>query len=482
MINKAEKKQKENLISDKKEKKKFKIPHTYVILFSVIIIMAILTYIVPAGEFARVIEPNTGRSVVDPTSFQAVEQNPASFFDLFKSIPKGMKAAGSIIFFIFIVGGAFQIITATGAIESGIGKVAYKLQGKEKLLIPIFLIMFSIAGGTIGMAEEAIVFIPIGIALARALGFDAITGTAMITLGAACGFTSGFMNPFTVGVAQGISELPLFSGIQFRLVILVVMLIITTWYLMRYANKVKKDPSLSFVKELEDEERHKTIDLNNLPKLENNHKLVLAVVVAGFSILIYGVFKNGWYFTEIAACFLAVGIISGFVGKLGPSEMANEFVVGARSLVFGALVVGVARGILVVMQDGMIIDSIINGMANAISTLPKSISVLGMYIVQVVINFFIPSGSGQAATTMPIMAPLADLIGVNRQIAVTAYQFGDGFTNSIIPTSAALMGVLSVAKISYDRWVKFLWPLMLIWLGTGAVFLVIANAINYGPF
>ena len=162
--------------------------------------------------------------------------------------------------------------------------------------------------------------------------------------------------------------------------------------------------------------------------------------------------------------------------------MADEFVVGARSLVFGALVVGVARGILVVMQDGMIIDSIINGMSSAISVLPKAISVLGMYVVQVIINFFIPSGSGQAATTMPIMAPLADLIGVNRQIAVTAYQFGDGFTNSIIPTSAALMGVLSVAKISYDRWVKFLWPLMLIWLGTGAVFLVIANAINYGPF
>jgi uncharacterized ion transporter superfamily protein YfcC len=469
-------------MTTKNVNKRMKVPHTYVILFAVIIIMAMLTYVIPAGEFDRVEDPITGRSVVDPDSFHQVDSNPTTPFELFQTIPKGLKAAGSIVFFIFIVGGAFQIITATGAIEAGIGKVAVKLQGKEKLMIPMFLLLFSIAGGTIGMAEEAIVFVPIGIALARALGYDAITGTAMITLGAACGFTSGFMNPFTVGVAQGISELPLFSGIEFRLVILVVMLVITSWYLMKYGRKIKDDPSLSIVKELEERESHMKISLDDLPVMERQHVLVLLAVVAGFAAIIYGVFKNGWYFTEIGSAFLAVGVISGFLGKMGPSKIAEEFVVGARSLVFGALVVGVARGILVVMQDGRIVDSIINGMATAISTLPKSISVLGMYVVQIVINFFIPSGSGQAAATIPIMAPLADLIGVNRQIAVTAYQFGDGFTNSIIPTSAALMGVLSVAKISFEKWVKFLWPLMLIWLVTGAVFLIVANMINYGPF
>ncbi|KPU27353.1 C4-dicarboxylate ABC transporter permease [Caloranaerobacter sp. TR13] len=464
------------------EKKKFKVPHTYVILFSVIIIMAVLTYIIPAGQFERVKDPNTGRTVVDPASFHVVEQNPTKLFDLFKAVPKGMKDAASIVFFIFIVGGAFQIITATGAIEAGIGKIALALKGKEKLLIPIFLVLFSIAGGTFGMAEEAIVFVPIGIALARALGFDAITGTAMITLGAACGFTSGFMNPFTVGVAQGIAELPLFSGIGLRLIILVFMLIVTAWYVMRYGNMVKKDPSKSIVRELELEEKDKVIDLTNIPKLESNHYLVLLAVVAGFGFIIWGVFKSGWYITEIGSMFLAMGIVGGFLGKLGPSKIAEEFVKGARSIVFGALVVGIARGILIVMEDGLIIDSIINGLALAIKNLPKSISVLGMYVVQVIINFFIPSGSGQAAATMPIMAPLADVIGVNRQVAVTAYQFGDGFTNSIIPTSAALMGVLSIAKIKYEKWVKFLWPLMLMWLGLGAIFLIIANAINYGPF
>lgn len=235
----------------KPEKKKFfKVPHTYVILFIVILIMAVLTYIIPAGEFVRVEDPNTGRTVVDPASFHGVDQNPTSFFDLWKSVPNGMKDAAGIIFFIFIVGGSFQIITSTGAIEAIISRIALKLEGKDKLMIPIFLILFSIFGGTIGMAEEAIVFVPIGIALSRALGYDAIVGTAMVTLGAACGFTSGFMNPFTVGVAQGIAELPLFSGIWYRFIILGVMLVITTANLLRYGAKVKANPEKSIVWEL----------------------------------------------------------------------------------------------------------------------------------------------------------------------------------------------------------------------------------------
>ncbi len=467
----------------KVEKKKFfKVPHTYVILFLVILTMAILTYIIPAGEYVRVEDPNTGRTVVDPASFHPIDQNPTGFFDLWQSIPKGMTAAAGIIFFIFLVGGSFEIISGTGAIEAGISRIAVKVQGKDKIIIPIFVVIFSIFGGTIGMAEEAIVFVPIGIALARALGYDAIVGTAMVTLGAACGFTSGFMNPFTVGVAQGIAEIPLFSGMWFRLIILAVMIVVTSAYILRYAAKVKADPSKSYVRELEEEEKHSVIDLANLPEFKTTHMLVLTVLTVGLGIIVYGVFEHGWYITEIASAFLAIGVIGGLVGKMGPSEISKQFVKGARGIVFGALVVGIARGILIVMQDGGIMDSIINGLAIAIQNLPKAISVLGMYATQVIINFFIPSGSGQAAATMPIMIPLSDVLEINRQVAVTAYQFGDGFTNSIIPTSAALMGVLSVAKIDYEKWVKWLWPLMSIWLGIGAVFLIIANAINYGPF
>ncbi|GAB6085963.1 YfcC family protein [Alkaliphilus crotonatoxidans] len=470
------------MVQNATKKRKFKVPHTYVILFSVILLMALLTYFIPAGEYDRILDEATDRIVVDPGSYHQVEQNPIKFFELFKAVPKGMAEAQNIIFFIFIVGGAFQMITATGAIEAGIGKLAKGLHGKEKILIPMFLIVFAIGGGTFGMSEETIVFIPIGIALARALGYDAITGTAMITLGAACGFISGFMNPFTVGVAQQIAELPMFSGIELRLVLMGLFLAITMIYLIKYAEKVKKDPTASVVYELEQEEKNLIIDINNLPRLMPQHYLVLATILVGFGFIIVGVFNWDWYITEIAATFLAMGIIGGLLGKLGPDQLAQEFVVGAKSIVFGALVVGVARGILVVMQDGKILDSIVYGLAMAIQSLPRSISAIGMYGVQVIINFFIPSGSGQAAVTMPIMKPLADIIGVTRQTAVVAYQLGDGFTNSIIPTSAALMGVLSVAKISYEKWVKFLWPLMAIWLGTGAIVMLFVNMINFGPF
>lgn len=460
----------------------FKVPHTYVILFSVIIIMSILTYVIPAGQFDRVQDPNTERTVVDPDSFHYVEQNPVKIFDIIKAIPKGMEDAAQIIFFIFIVGGAFQIITATGTMEAGIGILAKKLSGKEKLMIPIFMIIFAIGGSTFGMAEETIVFVPIGIALARALGYDAITGISMITLGAACGFNAGIMNPFTVGVAQGIAELPLFSGISLRIIVFIVLLIVTAIYIIKYSEKVKNDPSKSVVAELEVAEKGTRIDLSNVPEMTTRHKIILLVIIAGFAVIVMGVFKYGWYIVEIGSTFLAMGIISGLIGGLGPSKIANEFVAGAKSIAFGALVVGVARGILIVMTDGLIIDTIIYSLANAIKTLPKSLSVTGMYVVQIIINFFIPSGSGQASATMPIMVPLSDLLGITRQTAVMAFQFGDGFTNSIIPTSAVLMGYLSMGNVPYEKWFKFIWPLMLIWIGIGLIFLIIANAISYGPF
>lgn len=468
---------------DKSKKKgMIKVPHTYVILFSVIIIMSVLTYVIPAGQYERVKDENTGRTVVDPNSFHIVESNPITPFGLAQAVPKGMGAAQEIIFFIFIVGGSFQIITATGTIEAGIGKLAKKLDGKEKFMIPIFMAIFAVGGATFGMSEETIVFVPIGIALARALGFDAITGTAMITLGAACGFNAGVMNPFTVGVAQGIAELPLFSGIWLRLIVLVVLLIITAIYIIRYSERVKKDPSLSIVADLEKAESGKRIDLNNVIEMTINHIIVLGIVVAGFVMIGYGVFKLGWYILEIGSIFLAMGLISGLVGRLNPSEMARQFVAGAKDIAFGALVVGIARGILVVMSEGVIIDTIVHGLAESIKVLPKAVSVVGMYIVQVIINFFIPSGSGQAAATMPIITPLADILGITRQTAVMAFHFGDGFTNSIIPTSASLMGYLSIGNVPYEKWFKFIWPLMLIWIGTGMVFLIIANAISYGPF
>ncbi|KAF5057083.1 hypothetical protein SDC9_72822 [bioreactor metagenome] len=463
------------------KKKKGKVPHTYVILFAMIIIIAILTYVIPAGQYQKV-ESSTGRMIVDPASYQQIESAPAKLFDVLKAFPKGLAAAQSIVFFIFIVGGSFNVINQTGAIEAGISKVALSLKGKEKLLIPIIVLIFSLGGATIGMAEEAIVFVPIGIALSRALGYDAIVGMSIVALGAAAGFTAGFMNPFTVGVAQSIAELPMFSGIALRLVVWVCTLVLVIVYISRYANKVKADPTKSLVYELELEEKDHAIDLNNVKQMTSRHIGVLLVFLIGMGILIFGVFKFGWYITEIAAIFLAIGIVGGLVGGMNLDDIAKDFITGAKDMTTGALVVGLARGILVIMEGSMIIDTIVFGMASVVSSLPKSVSAVGMLLVQSFLNFFIPSGSGQAATTMPIMAPLSEVIGLTRQTAVLAYQFGDGISNSIIPTSGVLLANLSVAKIKYEVWVKYVAPLMGLWTLLAAVFMVISVLINYGPF
>ena len=463
--------------------KTVKIPHTYVLIFCIILIVALLTHIIPAGEYTRVEDPKTDRTIVDPNSFTRVERNPVGIFEVLTAIPRGMVDAAQITFFIFIVAGSFQIITSTGAIEAGIYKVANLLRGREQLLIPIFMFLFSLTGAFLGFAEENIVFIPVAISLARALGYDALVGMSLVTLGGAVGFNSGVMNPFTVGVAQGIAELPLFSGIGLRIIIWVVFLIVSVYYVMRYANKIKDKPELSIIADVELEERkNSSLDMTEEKKLLPKHYLVFLTLVAGFATIVYGVYQFDWYINQIAAVFLGMGIVSGFIGRIGPNNMAQEFINGAKGIVFGALVVGIARAILIVLQDGLILDSIIYSLASVISKLPKALSAVGMFIVQCLINFVIPSGSGQAATTMPIMVPLADILGLTRQTAVLAFHFGDGFSNTFTPTASTLMASLSIAKISYDKWIKYYGKLFLIWTLLGAVFVVIATMINYGPF
>jgi uncharacterized ion transporter superfamily protein YfcC len=290
------------------------------------------------------------------------------------------------------------------------------------------------------------------------------------------------MNPFTVGVAQGIAELPLFSGITLRISAYAIFYIITVLFLMNYAKKVKADPKSSLVYDLELNEKHKHQNIGKLRDMTSKDALVLTVLFGGLLVIAYGVMKFGWYITEIAAAFIIIGMVGGLIGGKKPSQLADSFVKGAKGLVFGALVVGVARGILVVLQDGQIIDTLIYALSSLIKTLPSSVTAVGMFITQIVINFFIPSGSGQAAATMPIMVPLSDIVGVTRQTAVLAYQFGDGFTNSIIPTSSVLMAYLSIANIPYNKWVRFVYPLILIWVIAGCTFIIFANATTYGPF
>jgi uncharacterized ion transporter superfamily protein YfcC len=380
-----------------------------------------------------------------------------------------------------MIGGSFGILQATGTITAGIGSVVKNMAGKEKLVIPIIMIIFALAGSMLGTAEEALPFYPIVIALALAMKFDTITGTAMVLVGAGAGFAGAFANPFTVGIAQGISGLPLFSGFGLRVVAFVLILGSAIIYVYRYASKVRENPELSLTYE-EDKKRRGDVDMDELPEFTGTHKLVLLVLVVGIAVLALGVARWGFYINELTALFLAIGIVAGIVGKLGISKIAEEFVKGAQELVYGGLIIGLATSIMVVMNEGNILDTVIYSLGNLVQGLPVVLGGVGMFVVQSFINIIVPSGSGQAAVSMPIMAPMADVIGMTRQSAVLAFQFGDGFSNVLSPTSGYFMAALAIGGVKWEKWVKFMWPLFLIWCAIAVVMMVFAVATGYGPF
>ncbi|HJG48440.1 MAG: YfcC family protein [Ruoffia tabacinasalis] len=459
-------------------------PHTYVLLFSFIIIAAILSWIVPAGEFERVMVGE--REIINPDSFAHVASNPQGVFEVLKSIPRGFARTQDISYFLFVTGGSFLIINKTGMIESALSRIVSSLKGKEALVIPVVVLIMGLAGSTIGLSEETIVFIALGVSLARAIGYDSLIGVGMIGLGAGVGFTSGFMNPFSVGVAQSIAELPLFSGIELRLVLFTVLWIVTSLYLIIYGKRVKADLTNSIVYDEEMKARNHADfqDLNTTENIEftTKQKIIAAVFVGGFVVIAYGVMSLGWFITEIGAVFLGMGLISGLIYGMRPGDLADNFIEGAKDMMYAALIVGLAQSLVIIMEDAMILDTLINGLTGAISNLPSVLSAAGMYVVQIIINFFISSGSGQAAVTMPIMVPLADALDVTRQTAVLSYQLGNGFLDSIMPMSGILMAQLAIADIPYKKWVKFAMPLMGIWLAIGLVFIIFAQLVGYGPF
>lgn len=461
--------------------KKMKVPHTYFLLFILIVLVALGTYVIPAGEFAREVNEATGRTVVVPGTYARVAPTPVSFFQTIKAIPQGMNQAAQIIFFVFIISGAFGIIQATGTINAGIASTVKKFGSRGKLLIPVLIFIFSLAGAILGTAEEALPFYPIVISLCLALGFDSITGTAIVLLGAGAGFAGAFLNPFTIGIAQGVSGLPLFSGISLRLVGYAVMLGVTIMYILRYASKIQKNPQESLMYHADQNSNH-ALDHDEMPEFTGRHKIILAILVIGLGILVYGVVKLGFYIDELSTMFLIIGILSGVVAGFSGGKIAEEFIKGAKELVYGALIIGLARAILVVMTEGQIVDTVIYSLASLVESMPPVISGVGMFFVQTALNILIPSGSGQAAATMPIMAPLADVVGVTRQTAVLAFQFGDGITNVISPTSGYFMAALAIGKIPWDKWVRFFFPLFLIWNVIAIVMVTVAVFINYGPF
>lgn len=451
--------------------------NVFVLLFAVLAIAAILTYVLPAGEYTRV-EVN-GRNVVDPSSFQLVESTPVNLMGMVNSVHTGMVEAAHIIFIVLIFGGTFGVLNATGAIEALIVTLSRKLANKEKLFIPLMMLLFGLAGAFIGMAEDAIVYIGIMVPIAIALGFDAITGVAIVIVGASVGFTAAIMNPYNVGVAQGIAELPLFSGMGFRIAVFIIMYLVSVWYIYRYAMKVKADPAYGF---LGNQSRSNTGELQSEIKLTTTHKLVILALVVCYAVNIYGIIKWDWYFTEIAGIFLLLGIVAGVIGRLTANQLVDSFISGASMLMMGALVIGLARAVVVVLNEGQIMDTLLHYSVDVINQFPPALTAVGMYLLQSVISYIVPSGSGQAALTMPLMAPLSDMVGVTRQTAVLAFQMGDGISNIFTPTSSSLLAVLALAGIPFMKWVKWFTPLILMHYAIGLGAVIVAQFIGYGPF
>lgn len=518
-----------------------KFPHTYVIIFYLILISAVLTWIVPGGFFQReIIEVNgTPREVVTEDSFTYTESQPQTW-QIFSAFFDGFVDRADIIVFILMIGGAFWIMNESKAIDVGIMAFLRKAEalnrvkifrrmGSDNIIMTMIILLFSIFGATFGMSEETIAFVIIFVPLSIKMGYDSIVGLYICYVAAALGFAGALLNPFTIGIAQGLSHLPLFSGIEYRFFCWIVINIVGIAWILRYMKRIRKNPEKSLVYDSDDYWRQRqqqssestiyhrplsaiitvialiatgivvafifpfttltvgnssvtwpvfpvlaiTFIISGLLSLKKSvHFFILTLLAYTIILLIVGVMGYGWYVMEIATLFMALGILSGISMNYSPNRITSLFLEGVKDITSAALVVGLAGGIIIILQNGQIIDTLLHRMSGAMADLGNIATVGTMYLIQTGINVFIPSGSAKAALTMPIMSQFSDLIGLSRQATVMAFQFGDGFTNMITPTSGVLIGALGVAKIPFDKWVKWVTPLMIILIILGFLLLI----------
>jgi uncharacterized ion transporter superfamily protein YfcC len=474
---------------------RIRVPHVFPLLFGVIVACALLTYVVPSGAYERA-EVRVGaltRAVVVPGTYRQVPKEispggvlagrpegeaarPASLVGVLTAVPRGMEAAADIIFLIFIVGGVFGIIQRTGTIAAVLGALLTRLAGSGRLLTVILMTVVAIGGSTLGMGEELIPLVPIFLLVARQLGYDRVFGLALVYLASAVGFAAATTNPFNVQIAQGIAGVPLGSGLGFRLVFFAAALAVAILHVLRYGARVQRDPAASLVAGYPDEPSH--AEAVHVP-LAASHLVIVGAGAAIFALTLYAIQTEGWWLVELSGGFLLIGILAAAVARLTVAEATAAFVRGLEDMVVAALVVGFARGIQVVLDDARVLDTIIHGAAWALEGVPGLVAVQGMLVFQTVLNFFIPSGSGQAAVTMPLMAPLADVIGVTRQVAVFAFTCGDGFSNMVIPTAGTLMAMLGLARVPYEQWLRFVLPLFVQLMLLSGVFLAVAVLTGY---
>lgn len=461
-----------------KAKKAFKMPHTLVIIFVIILAAVVLTWLIPSGEYVRVEDAATGKKLIDPSSFHLVESTPVTPWAIMDYVVTGFSKSIDLILVILFAGGAFHMVTESGALQASVAKVARRFSSRLYIFIPILTLVFTAIGTSQGV-NLFIPFVPITLMLSYALGLDSIVGVGIILLGGAIGFSTGTLQINITLVAQEIAGLQPYSGIGYRFVCLVVFYVITNAYLIRYAMKIQKDPQLSPMYELDQQNEMKNnADLDSFGTMTWRRWAILAVVVGALGLIVYGGLNLDWEMANFAAMFLWLTVIVGLLDKKGPSAIAKGLVVGCKTMLGAALIIGLARAIAAVLSAGGIIDTIVYAMAGVLNVVPSFLQAPVMFLLNIVINCFITSGSGQAAVVMPLFLPVADLVGMTRQTAILAFNFGDGFCNYVLPTSTALMGLIGAANVPYDKWMKFMWKLFLIWCVTGCVLVSIAQFIR----
>lgn len=431
--------------------RKLKVPNTYVIIAAIIALCAVLTWFVPGGQYVKADDGTL--------SYESVDAVPQTW-QVLSAVYHGFVKQAGIIVFILVVGGAFWLLNATGAVEAGIQRFIVRIGKRDILVLVALTVLFSLAGAVFGMSEETIPFVGIVVPLVVSMGYDAFMGMLVVYVASNVGFSSAFLNPFTVGIAQGMADLPLFSGMGYRIfcwAFLTLLMVVFVWF---YARRTKGSPTVipSAAKES--------------VRLTRRQAWILVVLLLTVVALIVGVTCWDWYMPEITGLFLGMGIVCGIIAGFSANKIADEFIAGARDILSAALVVGFASGIIVILQDGKVVDSILHGMQEGLDGSSPAASLSAMYGIQALINFIIPSATAKAAITIPIMAPFADMVGVSRQAMVLAFQFGDGFTNMVTPTSGVLVAALAMARIPYAKWVKWVWKGVAVLLVLGFLLLL----------
>ena len=455
-------------------KKKSKFPHAYVIIVCLLLFVSFLTYVIPAGEYNRVKTPE-GITMVDKDSFQYVQAKPVKPWLIPNYILEGLQKQANIIFPLLLIGGALEVILATGLFHAYCNRLARACAGKEKWFIPVILTLFAVIGIT-QSTNKFIGFAPLGVMLAATLGYDAIVRVAIVLLGVGIGFSTGILAP-TTAVAQEMAQLTAYSGMWLRVVSFVLFLILTSVYISRYAERARKDPTKSV---LYGTNYENAFDLSGSDvAYSGKHPLILAIVVLSFAVLMFGCIRYGWGLVETAVCFLWMALAGGLVYGFGPSRIASEIVKGAKGMTSAALIVGLGAAVAIILKDGKVLDTVVMNLAKGLGYMPDWLKAPMLLIINVIVNGFVTSGTGQAAVVMPVLVPVADIAGITRQTTVLAYKFGDGFCNYILPHASALMGFLGATGISYDLWMKFMMKLFGLWMLLGSAILAFAHFIHY---